>query len=100
LDVHRARVEVTARVALREAEATYELDALATEVIVDARQLLVELGPHRADLTGTRAAKDFVELGERGVIEAAVGAVDVDLDLFAKVLGHHPDLPGGLRKRL
>src|SRR5690606_33617643 len=62
-------------------------------------QLLVELGTHRANLTGARATEQLVELGERSVVEAAIGAVDVDLDLLAEVLGHHPDITRGFRKR-
>ena len=55
-----------------------ELDLLALEVIVEARQLLVELGANRADVARAGAAEQLVQLGERGVVERAVGLVDVD----------------------
>ena len=99
-DVHRRRVVVPARVALREPEARDELDLLAFEVIVEPRQLLVELGADRADVAGADAAEQVVELGERGVVERAVGLVDVDRDLFVEVLGADPDVARRLRERL
>ena len=99
-DVHRRRVEVAARVALREPEARHQVDLLAFEVIVEPRQLLVELGADRADLAGARAAEQLVELGERRLVEAAVRLVDVDRDLFVEVLGADPDVARRLVERL
>jgi hypothetical protein len=63
-DVHGGGVEVAAGVALGEAEAGDEGDALLAEVIVDAREHLVELGADGAGLVGALAAEELVELGE------------------------------------
>jgi hypothetical protein len=100
LDVHRRRVPVTARAALGVAEAADELDALAFEVIVDPGELLVEVGADRADVAGLAAAEELVELGQGGVVVAAVGLVDVDLDLFAERIGLEPDVAGRAREGL
>jgi hypothetical protein len=55
---------------------------------------------HRADLAGLHAAEQIVELGERGVVERAVGLVDVDGRLFAEVLRADRDVAGRLLERL
>src|SRR5262245_24012544 len=59
-DVHRGRVVVAARVALFESEARNQLDSFALKVIEEPRELLVELGAHRANRTGARAAEQLV----------------------------------------
>jgi len=55
---------VAARIALCEPETGDELNLLAIEVIVDPRQLLVELGAERPNLAGLRAAPEVIELRE------------------------------------
>ncbi len=98
-DVHRAGVIVPARIAVDEAEARDEHHALAAEVIVDPRELLVELAAYRAHFAGLRAAKHLVEFRECGFIEAAIGLVDVELHRFGEVLGAQPHVAGWFRER-
>jgi hypothetical protein len=77
-DVDGGGVEVAAGVAVDVAEAGHDLDLLALEVILDARQLVVEARVHGAHFLGPLAAEDVVEGGERLLVVAAVVVVEVD----------------------
>jgi hypothetical protein len=69
-------------------------------VVLDAREHLVDVGVDRALLVGALAAEEVIERGERGLVERAVGLVDVGRDFLVEVLGVDPDLAAGLLERL